>query len=152
MAAGRGFPPPPVAGTGRDLQLNEVTVTAARPEAMNAQSGANAVQMSKSIREMQEASSLPAPGSAGVVNVLGRLMRQDHEGAWVDAEFDPAEDTPVQIQFASDTYFMLLKLYPDLREAAALGNQVTFQFKEKWVQIGKEGKELSEAELAALFG
>ena len=65
----------------------------------------------------------------------------------------PDEDEVVSIKFVSDAYFAFLRLYPDANAFARLGNEVTFFFNGRFVQIGADGAEvITEAALRKLFG
>ncbi len=118
---------------------------------MNQTTGAEAVTMSKAIRAMQEAEVASNQMESGLIVVQGRTLQRTPEG-WVDLDYQEGDKESVQIAFASDAYFTLLRLYPELSGFARLGNNVTFRFKERFIRIGKEGKAMSEAELRALFG
>ena len=148
-----------VADESLDLQLDvgppPPPSAEARPpsaEAMRQTSGAAAVQMSRTLRDMQEADVVATPGRQGLLSIQGRTLRLTDEGAWVDTEFDLAKDTPIQVKFASDAYFTLLRLYPDTRAFAERGDQLVFKFRNHFIQIGPEGKEtMTEAEWRALL-
>lgn len=123
----------------------------AAEKAMDATTGAVAVQLSRSIRTMQEAEVAPEAAAPGLVAVNGRTLRQEGEGAWMDVDFDAEKDEAVQIKFASEAYFAFLRMYPEARAFAKLGAQVTFRFGNGYVRIGEDGREqMSEAELRAL--
>ena len=125
---------------------------AASQRAMRAQTGREAVEASKDIRALQQANAPLPPAPAGRAFVQGRSLRQTPDGAWVDVGFDPDDDEVVPIKFASEYYFTFLRLYPDAREFARLGNEVTFFFKDHFVQVGEEEDEgLTEVRLQALF-
>ncbi len=145
----------PVAGVpvrpGGILRHRDAAGSAAPAAAMTETSGEAAVNLSRSIRSMQEADvAAPAPGN-GLVAVQGRTLRFVDD-AWVDAAFDAEQDEVVAIRFASEAYFAFLRLYPDALDFARLGDAVTFRFRDRFVRVGGEGAErLSEAELRRLF-
>lgn len=134
---------------GRRAGAVQLQGAPAAADALQETSGEAAVQMSKSIRAMQEARVASETAPAGLVAVQGRTMQQTSEGTWVDLDFDPEEDRPLKIQFASDAYFTLLRLYPEARAFARLGGKVIFQLGDTFVQIGEEGEDLGEDELRA---
>ena len=123
---------------------------------MKQTSGRAAVEASRDIRAMQEVAAVPAPsplGAGQAVVVQGRRLGEQPGGTWIDDEFDPDQDAVVSIKFASDAYFRFLRLYPDARVFARLGNAVTFFFNGRFVQVGEEGAEaMTEAALRKLFG
>jgi len=126
----------------------------AAEKAMTETSGREAVAASRQIRAMQEADAAPAaPEEAGHAVVQGRTLRLTENGAWIDDAFEPTRDAVVQIQFASEAYFSFLRRYPSAGAFARLGNQVTFFFEGRFVQLGETGKTvLSEEALRRLFG
>ena len=136
------------------IQLDEVVITEAPREAMKQATGAASVAASRDIRAMQEAeAALPQQATTGLIAVQGQLLYQSPDSAWVAVDFDPEHDEVVQIKFASEAYFTFLRLYPEAAEFAKLGNQMTFFFQGRFVQIGEEGAEtMTEAEQRKLFG
>ena len=127
---------------------------AATQAGMNKKSGREAVEASRDIRAMQELDALPPPPPvrAGRAVVQGRILHQTPGGTWVDQEFAPEEEA-VSIKFASEAYFTFLRLYPDAAAFARLGNEVTFFFQGRFVQIGADGAEtMTEAALRKVFG
>ncbi|MDZ7267023.1 MAG: VIT and VWA domain-containing protein [candidate division KSB1 bacterium] len=114
---------------------------------MPAVSGADAVFMSKAIREMQEAAVVMANGHVHVTVIQGRTMIQQAGGLWVDEEFKPALAT-VKLPFASTSYFTFLRLFPQAGEFCRLGRKVIFKWRETFVEIGEQGEpELGEIAL-----
>ena len=151
---GQMAPPPgtPRLRAGSAIQMDQVEAAPAPDAAMARTSGRQAVQMSKSIRAMQEASAAPATGSERLANIEGRTLRLTDEGRWVDVEFEEGDEV-VEIQFASEAYFHLLRRYPDVQAFAKLGSDVLFHAGETFVRFGEEGKTaLTEAEMESLFG
>lgn len=150
MAENRGRP-------GRldlDASLDVAPAAPAAEKAMAQTTGAAAVQLSRSIRAMQEAETVvPTAAPPGLVTVQGRTLRRTPEDAWVDVDFEAGKDEPLQLQFASDAYFAFLRLYPEAHDFARLGDTVTFRLKDRYVQVGKTGRaQIDEAELQRLFG
>ena len=134
--------------------LEEVVVASDRPassRARRATTGQAAVEMSKMSSAMQQAEAAPLPEAGGYAVVQGRMLAQATDSAWIDEDFDAAAER-VQIQFASEAYFAFLRQYPEARDFAQLGNDVTFFFKGRFVQLGAEGEtSMSEARLQTLF-
>lgn len=130
----------------------DVAAPAAPMADMDAVSGEGAVAMSKATRAMQEAEVVAAPHQASVATVHGRTLRQTAEGAWVDVDCDPDADDAIRVEFASDTYFTLLRLYPEIRDFAQLGQHVTVEFRDRVLVIDEEGTDLSETALRQAFG
>ena len=105
---------------------------AARPAASVAeQSGAGAVQMSIQQRAQQEVLKTEDKDdsiyvSRAVAQQVGTKTFYQQNGFWQDAEFKPEDNLPeVQVKFASEEYFALLKREKDLAQYFALGEQVT---------------------------
>lgn len=63
-------------------------------------------------------------GGGGAVQVVGHRAFLLQDGVWIETTFDPSTMTTIKVQFASDDYFKLLDLYPDLSGAFALGDRV----------------------------
>ena len=136
------------------IAFDEVFVTEAPREAMKQSTGAASVAASRDIRAMQEVeAALPQQAATGLVSVQGQMLYQNSDDAWVPVDYDPERDEVVQIKFASEAYFTFLRLYPEAAEFARLGNQVTFFFQGRFVQIGEEGEaSLNASKLQKLFG
>ena len=90
---------------------------------------------------MQQAEAAPVAEPSGVVSLQGRTLFLTTDSAWVDGAFDAESDEVIAIKFASEAYFTLLRLFPEARDFAALGNRVTFFFNGHYVQIGEMGAE-----------
>ncbi|QXD16764.1 VIT and VWA domain-containing protein [Rhodocaloribacter litoris] len=122
--------------------------------ALSLTTGRVAVEMSKSIRQMQEAGRAAPPAGAGLRVVAGRTLLRNAAGAWIDAEFDAATDTAGlhRLRFASRAYFTFLRLYPEALAFARLGDRVTFFFRGRYVRIDPEGPaEIDEQTLKRWF-
>lgn len=118
---------------------------------MKASSGAGAVAMSQSIREMKEADVVAAPQQASVVVVKGRTMALNPDGVWIDTEFKPVLET-VKIIFASNAYFTFLRLFPEAEDFCRLGQKVIFNWQGKFVEIGEQGeRQMDETKLRKLM-
>ena len=141
------------AGGGVEMEAAEApAVSVPDDQAMAQTSGRQAVQMSKSIRAMREASAAPSAEPSGMANIEGRTLRLTDKGRWVDVDFEEGDEV-VEIQFASEAYFELLRRYPDVQAFAKLGADVLFGTGETFVRFGKEGQAaMTEAEMERLFG
>ncbi len=136
-----------------DRMLDRMAAPAPSEAAMRSNTGREAVGASKKIRAMQEVDQAPAQHLAGVTVIQGQMLQRQPDGAWINPDFAPEKGKLVQIKFASDAYFTFLRLYPDARAFAQLGQQVTFAFQGQFVQIGEEGAEtITEAALRKVFG
>lgn len=133
-------------------QMERPRIAAApRDMLMKASSGAGAVAMSQSIREMKDAAVVVETKEASVVVVRGRTLKLNQDGVWIDVEFKPVLAT-VKIVFASNAYFNFLRLFPEARDFCRLGQKVIFKWQGKFVEIGEEGeKQLDETKLRALM-
>ncbi|MGH9903033.1 MAG: VWA domain-containing protein, partial [Pyrinomonadaceae bacterium] len=139
---GAGRPTGPLPISGRRVQRGivrpearaggaDMSVSAPPPpkeEAAKATTGSIAVRQSKRDRAQQEAlrededAVLIAKDVARKVGGKTFYLRDD---VWTDAEFKPDARLPeTRLTFASDDYFALLALYPDLGDAFALGDRV----------------------------
>ncbi|RMH62997.1 MAG: VWA domain-containing protein [Bacteroidetes bacterium] len=140
-------------GTPRGGPARPLRFDAAAPTAdLRATSGEEAVAMSKATRAMQEAEVVAPAAPSVLTTVLGRTLRRTADGAWADVDADPEAADAVRIAFASDAYFALLRLHPELREAARLGPHVTIAFRGRVLVIAEDGENLSETALRQAFG
>jgi Ca-activated chloride channel family protein len=100
-------------------------------------SGADAVERAQGAGGMassdQAAPAPPADGEGddgyggeggGAVQIVGQRTFLLQDGVWIETTFDTASMTTIKVQFASDDYFKLMDLFPDLAEAFALGDRV----------------------------
>lgn len=125
--------------------------SAAADAAVSRSTGFEAVQMSKSIRAMREAATAPTPAETGVVTLVGRTLRQDPTLGWVDLAYVPEQHEVLQVRFASDAYFTLLRAYPEAHAFARLGDRVLFQLRGRFIQVGDTGRETMTAEAWQTF-
>lgn len=131
--------------------FRQMEPAAPREMLMKASSGAGAVAMSQSIREMKEADIVAETKQTSVIVVRGRTMTLNSDGVWIDAEFKPVLET-VKIVFASEAYFTFLRLIPEARDFCRLGQKVIFHWQGKFVEIGEKGeKQITEARLKELM-
>ena len=118
---------------------------------MSQTSGADAVAMSKSIREMKQAEVVAETKTTQAKTIRGRVLTLSSEGVWRDHEYRSGTTT-IKLAFASEAYFTFLRLYPEAREFCKLGKNVLFKFHGQFVEIGEGGeKQMSEEKLRAAF-
>jgi Ca-activated chloride channel family protein len=66
------------------------------------------------------------------------------DGLWIDTMHDPEAQAPVQVGFASDTYFDLLSAVPEVGQYLALGQRVLFVYEDQAYEIVEgEGETLT---------
>jgi Ca-activated chloride channel homolog len=93
-------------------------------------SGAAAVDQSQATSQLADSDMAASPsagdegGDGNAIRVAGSRTFLQQDGTWIDTTFDPSTMTTTRVQFASDDYFALLDLYPDLAGAFALGDHV----------------------------
>jgi Ca-activated chloride channel homolog len=109
------------------------------PKAM-AQSGADAVTMSKKAREQKEESSFILKDDeavkAGGVKKVGVKTFYLENGVWTDSEFKETAGLPeVKLKFAADNYFDLVGREKELAQFFALGEQVVVVWKGKVYRV-----------------
>ena len=130
----RNAPRPTSAANGRNTRMS--ADMAAKPAAkVAAQSGAGAVQMSIQQRAQQDALKTDDKDesiylSRAVAQQVGTKTFYQQNGFWQDAEFRAEDSLPeIQVKFAGDEYFNLLKQEKELAQYFALGEQVTVVYK-----------------------
>lgn len=119
--------------TGRNAVAQEAAATFA-PAAVSGESAVGAAADQGALAEAEAPMAPPAPfvslqtgqlvDVADLVQAVGSKTFVLREGVWIDTTFDPAQFTPEQVGFASDSYFDLLAAAPDLGPYFALGTQV----------------------------
>ena len=62
--------------------------------------------------------------AAEVLRYAGARAFILRDGVWTDTAYDPATTTTIDVLFASDEYFDLLRDHPELGPAFALGQEV----------------------------
>ena len=135
----RNIPRP---ANGRSPQLS-VSKKAMSADSVTAQSGAGAVQMSMQQRAQQEALKTDDKDesiyiSRAVAQQVGTKTFYQQNGFWQDAEFKSEAGLPdVEVKFASEEYFNLLKQEKELAQYFALGEQVVVVFKGKVYRVVK---------------
>ncbi len=118
---------------------------------MSQTSGAGAVAMSKSIREMKQAEIVAEAQSARIKTIRDRVLTLSTAGVWSDSEYRTDAAT-IKLAFASEAYFTFLRVYPEARDFCILGQKVIFKFRGQFVEINEGGeKQMSEEKLRAVF-
>ncbi len=111
-------------------------------------SGEAAVHASEAIGEMKQRETLEQ-------DALGRVVRDKlfhyRAGVWVDEDYDSGMQV-LSVRYLSDAYFALLRLRPELRNYAALGENVTIVVgSNKAVVISRSGGEPSESDIQSFL-
>ena len=119
-----------------------------RMEGFALDSGEAAVHASEAIGEMKQRETQES-------DALGRVVRDKlfhyRAGTWVDEDFDSGMQV-LSVRYLSDAYFALLRLRPELRSFAALGENVTVVVgSNKAVVISRGGGEPSESEIQSFL-
>ena len=113
--------------------------------------GKQAVISSKASRKLKEAEAVDLFKSNHVRHLGNRTFVLDQEGYWTDLEFKPSEKS-LNIKYASEAYFRLLKTYPKTVKLLSLGRKVIFKSKDKFIKVDEAGKEkITQAELNNYF-
>jgi Ca-activated chloride channel homolog len=88
--------------------------------------GQDAVQRAVEQGDLAGAESVAAAPLENVAQVrfAGTRTYVIQDGAWVDTAYDPQLDQTIKVAFLSEDYFQLLRTYPDLAAAFALGERV----------------------------
>jgi hypothetical protein len=71
-----------------------------------------------------EVAAAPVEEAADVVRIVGNRTYVQQDGVWTDTTFDPSTMTTTKVQFASEDYFALIALFPELGDAFSLGDRV----------------------------
>ena len=117
----------------------------ARTGALEEDSGADAVETSKVIRELKETETV-APAERGLRYVRGRVFRWD--GGWVDSAFRAKLPT-LRVKYLSVGYLRLLREIPALKPFLSLGERVTVVRRGVAIVVGPTGAEhVSDKDLA----
>jgi Ca-activated chloride channel homolog len=96
---------------------------AAAPTALEARSGAAAVQKAQEAAGLRESDAVQGAG-AETVRHVGDKTFVLKDGVWTDTAFDPAKMKAETIKFGSDRYFRLLTDTPAIGRYLALGDKV----------------------------
>lgn len=113
-------------------------------------SGKAAVQLSSKLARMKSATRTDGSG-VGSVRMAGRRVFYQVGDTWVDSKFSRT-GTVIRVRYASDAYFKLLDIRPDLKPCLLLGEKVIIVLRSGLsLRVGDTGEEtLSEADLARL--
>jgi Ca-activated chloride channel family protein len=127
-------------GTGNARSVNRNAAPAKAPASVTVQSGADAVTMSKKLKDMKEENSYRIENDeiikTGSVRKVGIKTFYLENGVWVDSEFkETAGLTEVKLRFGEEKYFDLAASEKDLGQYLALGEQVIIVWKGKVYRI-----------------
>jgi Ca-activated chloride channel family protein len=118
-------------------------------EQLQAAEGEVAVRTAKKVQKMKD-SSRADTDDALTVRYVGGLSFAWTDGRWVDSRLT-GEMKTLKVKYLSDAWFRILELAPSLRDALALGEEVTVVHRGVALVIGPSGAEtLSEADAARL--
>jgi Ca-activated chloride channel family protein len=114
---------------GRLGNLSAPSNTPAPQGAVDAVSGAQAIQLSKSAREQQDLSRLKDDQRTDAVRRVAGKTFYLIDGVWTDSEFKAESRLPETVLvFGSDEYFALLKQHAKLGSYFSLGERVVVVF------------------------
>jgi Ca-activated chloride channel family protein len=128
-------------------------MTMAFQDAARAESGRDAVALSKAVRDMKEAQATGgAEGLAyGALRRAGERTFLSVGGTWVDTAFT-ADMKLLQLKWGSDAYFAVLDAMPELKDCLALGESVVVVIGGKALLVGDEGTDkMTVQEIRAFF-
>ena len=119
--------------------------------AMEKSSGRAAIEMSKQISNLKQAS-VASDDDDNLANVLGQTFIRSESGAWkTQSEGDNLKAW--NVQFGSQAYFLMSMQYPEVRDYLKLGNKVSFVFRDQLVVVGESGvQEIDAGALKKRFG
>ena len=149
-AAGRGGV---TAGAGRVSDEALSLGYAGREEMSKLDSGAQAIQWSESIRDLKETEGLESPAAMVTKYIEGRTFYFDGE-YWIDADYRDAKDPKViEVKYAGDAYFQLLRKDPKIGKLLAIGEKVIVKVGKVFIKVTDTGKDtLTDEELKEIFG
>ncbi|MFL5758752.1 MAG: VIT domain-containing protein [Thermomicrobiales bacterium] len=119
--------------TDNDILTQQGREAAAQKETSRIQdaptitTGQDAVAQAGAANSMAEGDAAPAAPAdeyADAVKLVGARSFVNQSGVWTETTFDPSTMHTIKVQFASDDYFKLLELRPDLADAFAIGDHV----------------------------
>ena len=120
--------------------------------AMQESTGREAVELSRRIAGLQQAKQATDFGGPPAASIAGQTLIQTTDGAW-STQADTSHVQPLDVQFGSEAYFLLARLYPASAEFLTLGDKVTFVFRDRLVRVGTHGRtQATEADLRSWFG
>ncbi len=137
--------------TKLNLQLSYEFNGAALAEDFKSIDGDMGVLMSKAVRGMKEATLDERGKKAFALKNVNKRNFYRIKGVWVDSEFD--EKLPsVNVKFASDAYFKLLELKPELKDILTLGDRLIVTVDGRAIFIAEDVKDpVSVEELEKLL-
>jgi Ca-activated chloride channel family protein len=115
------------------------------------ESGETAVLFAKRVREFKEAEGFESHVQ-GVRHLEGRTFLKIGS-TWIDQEYLDAKDPKVvEIKYASDAYFALIRAEKKMAKYLALGESVVLKFGNVFLKVGEDGKEtLTQTEIEAFL-
>lgn len=128
----RGAPTP----GGSPTPTGTVSVSAAPPQSIAADTGLMAVQESKRVRAQQESAKLKDDTRTDAVKRIGGKTFYLIDEVWTDSEFKEDANLPVTaVTFGSEEYFALLNKLPKLANYLSLGERVIVVFEGRVYRI-----------------
>lgn len=120
-------------------------------EALEEESGEKAVLFAQRLRDFKEAKDLESQVQS-VRHLEGRTFLKIG-GTWIDQEYLDAKDPKVvEIKYASEAYFALIRAEKKLAKFLALGEHLVVKCGKVYLLIGDKGQEtLSEKEIEELL-
>ncbi len=139
---------PTTASRGAGRAYKKAKESQRRLSGFGSVSGAEAVAASEEIREMKDAEEAD---SSALSRIVGDKVFHFRGNDWVDERYTSNMQT-LEVRYLSDAYFALLRLDPDLRRYAALGESVTIVVgSNKAVVISPSGGEPTESEMRSFL-
>jgi Ca-activated chloride channel homolog len=126
-ARGRGFGN--LQERERMQQVRPAKAAENAPAGLSATTGADAIQLSRQVRDQQDAAKLKDETRTDAVRRVGGKTFYLIDGVWTDSEFKPESRLPeTAVSFGSDEYFALLKQNPKLGSYFSLAERVVVVF------------------------
>jgi Ca-activated chloride channel family protein len=127
-------------GSGNSPRDRKSMSNSPAPAKVMAQSGADAVTLSKKVREQQENNFIldgeDEAIKTGAVKKVGIKTFYLENGVWIDSEFKETAGLPeVKVKFAADNYFDLVAKEKELAQFFSLGEQVVVVWKGKIYRV-----------------
>jgi hypothetical protein len=107
--------------------------------ALGGSSGKASFNQSRHISKSKKTTVTPSDRGETFRYVGGKTFVKTEDG-WKDLTYTVNTD-PIEIEYLSEEYFDLLKKHPDIKEFLALGENVTFVYKDKTYKIVKTKEE-----------
>jgi Ca-activated chloride channel family protein len=115
------------------------------PQDLKEESGRGAVRMSRDIRKMKEGKVADDDNIALSTKVIKGRTFNFTDGWWTESKAKEDMKT-LKIKYLSDAYFNIIKAFPEMKEALALGEKIKLVINGKLLVIGEDGEEKMEAE------